>query len=297
MKTILNSGYFLLIIWLLIGCQSNKPKVAGSEKDLFEEEISDVVVAKNQTDVVFYNLFSPMDLSNIIDNKSSYFNSSFINPINNITKYSDSYKVALNLGVYGADLSYLWAFEQTQQALSYISAIKHLTDKLGIPADFVDFTVSSAENSSNELDSLISLARDAYQATDRYLKGSERENAAALILLGGWVETLYIALNLYKEPNPALAGKIISQKYSLNSLILVIHNYQDDIKMTEYILLLKKLNEAFQKIESKLKPNDIQIDTIKKVISINETSNLQIEPAEFKELLEQVSRIRIHIIE
>jgi len=297
MKTILSSGYIFIIVWFLYGCQSNKSKVAGTEKDLFAVETTDSDLVRNQSDVVFYNLFSPVDLSKIIDNKNSYFNSSFINPINNITKYTDSYKVALNLGVYGADLSYLWAFEQTQQAITYIAAIKHLTDKMGIPADFVDFTVSSAESSTNELDSLILLARDAYQATDRYLKGSERENAAALILVGGWVETLYIALNLYKEPNPALAGKIISQKYSLNSLILVIHNYQDDIKMAEYILLLKKLNEAFQKIESKLKPNDIQIDTVNKVISISETSNLQIEPEEFKELLEQISRIRAHIIE
>ncbi len=297
MKTILNSGFIILIIGLFIGCQSNKSKINDTKKDMFAVESSDEVMVKNQSDVVFYNLFSPVDMSKIIDNKSSYFNSSFINPINNITKYTDSYKVALNLGVYGADLSYLWAFEQTQQALSYIAAIKHLTDKMGIPADFVDFTVSSAKTSTYELDSLISLARDAYQATDRYLKGTERENAAALILLGGWVETVYIALNLYNETNPALAGKIISQKYSLNSLILVIHNYQDDIKMAEYILLLKKLNEAFQKIESKLKPNDIQIDTVNKVISINEASNLQINPEEFKELLEQVSRVRIHIIE
>jgi hypothetical protein len=281
----------------LLACQSNETKKSENEKDKFDGTEPDKALLKDQMDVVFYNLFSPVDLAKIVDKQNSKFNSSFINPIENLTLYNNSYKIALNLGVYGADLSYLWAFDQTQQSLNYLAAVKQLTDKLGIPGNFVDFTVIEAETISGDMDSLINIARKAYLSADRYLKNNRRENAAAMILLGGWVETLYIALNLYTTENPTMASKILSQKYSLNSLLLLIQNHEGEINIAEYILLLKKLNEQFQKLESLLKPGNIHIDTVKKVISIKESANLQIPPEAFKEIADQVALIRRHIIE
>lgn len=264
------------------------------EVDLLSEE-KETETLKDE-DIVFYNMFSPVDLTKIIDAKSAYFNSSHINSLNNITKYSSSHKIALNTGIYGADLSYLWMFQQTQQALSYLSAIQHLTSKLGIPDSFVQSTFKLAEASSDMQDSLITIVRNAYSDTDSYLKESDRESSAVLILLGGWIETLHIALNMYNNPNPAFASKIITQKYSLSSLITMVQNTQDDINMSEYLLLLKKLQNAFNSIEVQLKPNDIEIDTVNKRITIKDSSNLQIDPSQFDELRSITSRIRNHII-
>jgi hypothetical protein len=233
----------------------------------------------------------------VIDEKNGHFNAEFLNSVNNATRYTDSYKMALNLGVYGADLSYLWIYDQTQQAFNYLATIQALTEKLGIPKDFVDFTLLSVEHNSDEIDTLKSIARDAYAATDRYLKGSERENAAVLILLGGWIESLHIALNLYQETDSKLAGKILTQKYSLNSLINMVQNQHDDLKMSEYLLLLKKLNDAFGSFESKLSPNDIEIDTVNKTIKIKEGTRLDIKPGAFAELKQQVETLRAHIVD
>lgn len=289
---------------LFFSCSNNDNKESSKSDDKFEVDIDateknfdKLRASEKMEDVIFYNMFSPVDLNKVIDPESSYFNSVYLNSLSNITRYASSHKIALNIGIYGADLSYLWMFEQNQQALSYLSAIQHLSAKLGIPNNFVKLTIDAAEKNSGEIDSLIIVARDAYHATDKYLKNNERGNAAALVLFGGWIETLHIALSMYSETNSKLASKIITQKYSLASLINMVQNSSDDIVMSEYLLLMKKLNDAFTKVESKLKPENIDIDTVNKRITIKNSENININPEDFAEIKDITSKIRDHIID
>lgn len=289
---------------ILFGCtESKKKEMVKTDQnfdvklDKSEKSLSNAPEFENLEDIVFYNMFSPVDLNLVIDAKSSYFNSAYLNSLNNLTKYTTSHKIALNIGVYGADLSYLWIFDQNQQALSYLSTIQHLTSKLEIPNTFVDFTMTAAEINSEEVDSLIQIAKNAYFETDKYLKSTGRKSYAALILLGGWIETLNIAVNMYSEPNSKLASKILSQKYSLTSLINIVQNSQDDMVMSEYLLLMKKLNDSFKVLESKLKPEDILIDTVNKRITIKDSEHIKIEPEEFHDIKITTAKIREHIIE
>jgi len=300
MKYLLNL-IIILGILLLVSCSGNSSKedkpAINMEISLNETLDKEAVKLNSEEDVVFYNMFSPVDLNKVIDEKKSYFNSAYISSLNNITKYTTSHQIALNIGIYGADLTYLWMFEQNQQALSYLTAIQHLTKKLGIPDNFVAFTIESVEKNAGNIDTLVAIARNAYKTTDRYLKDGEREDAATLILIGGWIETLHIALNMYTKPESQLAGKIISQKYSLSSLINMVQNNQKDIVMSEYLLLMKKLNDEFKVLESMLKPEDIEIDTITKHISIKNTSNLNIDPQKFTNIKNITADIRNHIIQ
>ena len=76
----------------------------------------------------------------------------------------------------------------------------------------------------------------------------------------------------------------------------MIQNCQNDIVMSEYLLLMKKLNGSFKKLESQLNPEDIVIDTINKRITIKDTDNVKIDPSQFTEIKELTSQIRNHII-
>lgn len=288
----------LLITALLaiaLGCSNSGTKNNVDDAE-FDVTVGENSSTKKQDDVVFYNVFSPVDLDKILTDKNSYYNSTLLNSIDHLTTYTESDKIALNVGIYGADLSYLWVFKQTQQAITYLSAIQHLTTKLGIPKDFVDYTQESVESNSHNMDSIARIARDAYNATDKYLKGSDRENASILILLGGWIETLYIATQMYTSVDPVLASKIATQKYSLQSLMTRMQNHQDDLAIAEYLLLLKDLKEAFKIFEQQLKPGDIEIDTIKKRIVIKESANLNIQPEQLAEIKHTVMRIRNYMV-
>lgn len=289
---------------LLLGCTgtNNKDNDAEATQIESELEIEEGTIAfkpeqYKDEEIVFYNLFSPVELTYLVSKKEAFYNSALLNPLNNITKYNESAKVALNLGIYGADISYLWMFDQQQQALSYRAAIQRLTDQLEIPREFVNFSYDNAEANSQNFDSLVHIAKVTYWKTDMHLKETGREHAASLVLLGGWIETLYIATHMYDEPSSRLLGKIAIQKYSLNSLISLLQLSQENINISEYLLLLRKLKKAFDALEVKFPPESLVIDTSLKHIKLNNHEDLNLEYNDFIDIKRLTRRIRNHIIE
>jgi hypothetical protein len=292
--------YFCTLILLLFlsGCDQNNS--VKENETAIDEEIEGSIAFnpedyKNE-EIIFYNLFSPVELTYLISKKESYYNSSLINSINNITKYSESTKVALNLGIYGADISYLWMFEQSQQSLSYRAAIQRLTDKLEIPRDFVNFTYSSAESNAQNFDSLVHISKVSYLKTDEYLKKTGRNHSASFILLGGWIETLYIATHMYENPDAKLMSKIAIQSFSLNSLISLLQQSQDNINVSEYLLLLKKLKGAFDDLKIQYPPESLLIDTSTKHIKLKNPESIKINAENLSEIRRLTKQIREHII-
>ena len=93
-----------------------------------------------------------------------------------------------------------------------------------------------------------------------------------------------------------MAGKIASQKFSLNSLINLLQNDQDDLVNSEYLLLLKKLDKAFQNFESLYKPENLVIDSVNKRISFVKESSINIDPEKINEIKTIVNQIRTHMI-
>lgn len=296
-RTLKHLSLFLIALSIVACSSSTKKNKQQIDSMLEPVEEHFMNSESSDEDVIFYNIFSPIDGHKAWKGKSSYYNSNLINPLNNITRYQNSQKVALNLGVYGADLSYLWMFNQNQQSLSYLMAVERLSANLGIPNEFVKLTAKTVENNNQNLDTMIQFGRRAYLLTDQYLKKSNRESSANLVLLGGWIESLYIATHMYAQPNEKLASKIASQKFSLNSLYNLLQNNQDDLITKEYLLLLGNLRKAFDKFEIKFQPNNISIDTVRKRITIKENEVIDLDPKHFKEIKHITSQIRKHIIE
>lgn len=299
--------FFKFFVFILTGnliltaCNNNKQAQKNIEQNhaiqLDSTTIDFDPVNYNEEEIIFYNLFSPVEFTYLVDEKSAYYNSLLINPIDNITKYNSSDKYALNVGIYGADLSYLWMFNQSQQALSYRAAIQRLTDALDVPREFVDFTYELAEDHAQEFDSLVTIAKKSYATADNYLKQTGRGHSAALILLGGWIETLYIATNLYENPDSQLLNRISLQQYSLNSMYNLLLNYQDNLELKEYILLLKKMKKIYEKQNIQIAPEALVIDTLAKHIKLRDTSIETMTLDEFKEIQLLTNQIRNHIIQ
>lgn len=291
--------YVAITVFILNSCVNNS---SNKNADVVEAFGQTNVVGFNPADyknedIVFYNLFSPVDLTYLISKDISFYNSSLLNPLNNITNYNESFKAALNLGVYGADLSYLWLFDQSQQARSYLTAIQQLSDQLSIPREFVDFTYADAQNRGNDLDTLISIARESYYTAETYLKENDRDYAASLILLGGWIETLYIAINMYDEPNPYIVSRIAAQKFSSNSLYKLLMASQDEVNATEYLLLVKKLNNLYIELNIQYPEGSLVIDTIKHRILVNDDANISLTDSDIEQIRDVTTQIRSYIVE
>ena len=55
----------------------------------------------------------------MIKKSGALYDKNMMNPVSNLSKYSDGMKQSLNLGIYGADLGYVTMYENTGDAMEY----------------------------------------------------------------------------------------------------------------------------------------------------------------------------------
>ena len=261
---------FLTIFCLLIfgGCKRNSSDYnAVSDADTSKVEEDAIKKAKN----IFYLMYLPSEMYKVFEKAGAMYNPSILNPVENVNQYAASSKAAMNLGVYGVDLSYNKIFSQNQKTLIYFAVIHRLSQQLGIPDYEFASVLKKIEKNINNKDSLTFYASEIYRQTNQFLNENERQATATLIIMGGWIEALYIASKISVEnvSNKEIIERIAFQKYSLRSLISLLNNYVGDNTVVEYLLMLKSLKQAFDNFEIYYEPGDLNIDTINKMVSAN----------------------------
>ena len=290
-------GIFVLFIFglfLLSSCGTkNKPETITTE--VFEEDPSS---NSGKVRLIFYNMYLPTESSKIFEKLGANYTPDILNPADNFSRYDNEAKIALNLGVYGADLSYCRIFNQNAAIAKYFTTVQLLYEKLGIPATYFDDLYLGLEKYYSNKDSLARFATDVYEHADNYLRENQNDAFAAMIITGGWLESLYLACKIAEAipENVEIRERISGQKYSLNSLISVLSNYQENIVITEYILMLKGLKKSFDKIDIYYNNDSFQLDTINKLISVSDYE-IKFSPEVLKEITQSVSEIRSEIVD
>ena len=244
----------LLLAIVLAGCKSFREKSQLIEFDSID--LSSQVIPVNPLDTtgdglpIFYNMYLSVELSSLFESAGAVFTPELMNSIDKSSEYITSSQQAVNLGVYAVDLSYARVFDQVEMAGRYFNAMKQLAQELGIPSDYFENTVKRFERNFTNKDSLIQLANEVYVTTDEYLKENERYTAAALIIMGGWVEAIFIAVDVAVESRDAnIIERLIDQKYSLNNLIMMLSEHKKNEVVAEYIKRLNHIRNEFEKID------------------------------------------------
>lgn len=286
----------LLTILFLFSCQSAKRDKNGINFDEAERDTlfrSSSIEYVKKAKFIFYNMSSPIEMAQVFENSGSGFNEELLFDYLKYSNYSTSQKLAIMMGIYGVDLSYARMYDQSQISVKYLATIKKLAEDLGVPEDYVSLTTKNIENNVNNRDSLFQIANKAFLATNTYLKGNERESTASLILMGGWIEAIYIATSVFDpdKPNNELIRKIAEQKYSLNSLITLLRNDSDDVKISEYISLLTLLKNEFQHFNLSYDKTEFEFDTLSQEITI-ETNDAKIHPYHIESIRKIIIQIR-----
>jgi hypothetical protein len=238
-----------------------------------------------------FSVPSPIQTAMLIQKLGLPFNKSLLFPTNKSNAFNTDATRALMLGVYGADLGYVSMYSQTQEALSYLASIKQLADKLGISSAFDETTLKRFENNLTNKDSLVALVGVAYRSSDNYLKNNKRLDISSLILLGGWLESMNIAIESYKaKNNEEIKRRIAEQKLTVNNLLQLITMNAPD--QTDLIASLKELSLLYEKVEFKYKYVEPTTDTARKITYINSTNELVMDDATFKNILEKLQAFR-----
>lgn len=202
---------------------------------------------------IFYSLPAPHEVASIlIENNKTTYNEEILNSVDNARNYNTHKSMALNLGIYSADLSYASLFEQNQTVINYMATSKKLAEELGILEAFSQTTLNKLENNLNDRDAIIRIISETFMDTDAYLQENDKEEIAAMIIIGGWIEGMYIAIKLSEEDvnkNVKLVSSIVEQQLSLDLMITFLDAYKSSKQISEILVDINKLNEIFTNME------------------------------------------------
>ncbi len=275
MKTITRRFRILVALFIfslaIISCQSDKKKEsqATQKKDPLSQ-ITDDTVTNNIEKSTFYKIPSPAELFIFLKEEDKFFNPNSLNPVENKNNYNTSTAKALNFGIYASDLAYCSMFEKNQETAKYYSVAKELADGLGLVKGFDKNLTQRLENNINNSDSLFQIANEAYWRAYNFLEKEDKTNILPYIIVGNWIESVYIAIHSIDEfdPDDVVIKRIADQDLVLDNLMAYLNNTRNKEELEDVIINLriilrtfekrydndnKKLNEElFKKIRSKI---------------------------------------------
>ncbi len=298
-KIVLKLFIIPLLAMLIVACEEESPKSDTEPQDVDQEsnkEQQALITNDNRVSMVP----TPNELFDIIKEVNVSYDEQILNSPDNIDNYTDKKSQSLNFGIYTADLAFAASFGNPTESAKYFTVIKDMGDRLNIN-NALDQTVfdqidkSIQENNNNEL---FKLSNDTYYDAYTYLKENERGPSLALIVLGGWVESLYIMTQLGKyEEGSVLVSRIIDQKYTLENLYDFMQEYESaDIDVLEMMATLQPIDEVFLNLEELL--GDEFSNTNEKDVNLMDGGpDFSMTEDQYNHLKNAVNELRTKIVE
>jgi hypothetical protein len=176
-----------------------------------------------------YLLPSPLQIAYIFKKSGLKYQAGIANDVKKEASYSGSYEQSLGLGIYSSDLAYCVLNKQKQEAISYMNAVKALSDKLGMSTVFDSESLLKRfeANVVNE-DSVMFILSDIQSRSDEFFSSNDRQMSAAVVFSGAWVESMYIASKILpKTKDSKMADQLADQLGILENLLKELANHKD----------------------------------------------------------------------
>jgi hypothetical protein len=290
----------IIFLFMFIYSCKHEPK----DKDTFEPVFSTYKTnsagtsAPVEKDEIFYGLLTPVEICVIFNRLGVPYNNATLNPTSNRDQYLSSSKASINTGIYGVDFGYLKMFGIGQEMINYMVTIRDMSNKLGIPDNFLTEPIKRIQADMSEPDTIMSLMNDAFTKMEDHLRAGGRESTAGLMVMGGWVEAMFIATQLVynpAKPDPEVVEKIAEQKYTLTTLLSFMKNYYDDPVVVYYTKKLKFLKNYFDTFDIYFKKGDLEIDRSKQVFR-SSGSEMTVTVETLNKIRDYVSKLRTEMV-
>lgn len=296
-------NFSILILIILFGFFSCKPEsdenvsfTPGFSTYRTESAGASAPVEKIET---HYGLLTPVEICVIFNRLGIPYNDRALNPTSNMELYLSNSKAAINTGIYGVDFGYLKMFGIGQEVIDYMVTIKDMSSRLGIPSDLLTEPIRRVRSDMSDPDSITALMQKSYTNIEDHLRESGRESTAGLMLMGGWVEAMYISTQLVynqENPDPMVVQKIAEQKYTLTSLLSFMKNYYDDPVVVYFTKKLKYLKNYFDSFEIYFEMGDLEIDTVKQVLRSSGATKMTVTVETLNLIRDYVAKLRTEMV-
>lgn len=259
MKKLTGIAITLIVVIGLTGLPSCKNKSAESRKPT-DREKEQVETIKKEIGKNVYPLPTSAEVIKMLTELEVGYIIGISNPPSIAKKYIQSSAKALNLGVYGADLSYATLYNMQQYVNDYLDAVRTLANSLNMSRIYDTQLYDSIKANFDYRDKLVALLTDAFNNTYQYLSENEQQNLALLVVGGAWVEGMYLTTHV-SEAAYNVAGisrVLLEQKKSFELYLEVTKPYLDDPMVADFIRLLDPIRKVYDGLTTSLTEKNIK---------------------------------------
>ncbi len=268
-------------------------------EETVEEKVDEKANVEEQLSKISYSVPTPNELFEIVKSLGGELNVELINSLDNKDNYVDLKSKALNFGVYSADLGYMSCFENGIEFLKYTKAIENLGNELGISEVFDQDLMDRISNNEDDFDSLFTISNETYYDSYLYLEENKKGQELSLIIIGGYIESLYIITNLvteYSDDNPIIE-KIGDQNLVLENIIDFCGQYADEEAVSEALSNIMELKSVFDENMSFVEAdeNSEATEASEGIVTLKSTGRYAMNEQTFNIVKTEITELRNNI--
>jgi hypothetical protein len=253
---------FLLLSFFSCSSCNNR----GAAKKVIQNEKEQLPKLEKEISSNVYPLPTSAQVIKLLTDLEVGYMIGLTNPVENVKKYYMSYSRSINLGVYGADLSYVTLYNNKQEVNVYMEAIRTLTNDLNMSKIYDRSLYDSIVKYFDNRDKLVEILTTSFNNTYTYMTDNDQQTLALLVVGGAWVEGMYLTTNVSEAAyNVAtIAEVLIKQKKSFETFLDLAKPYQDDPMIRDFVKELEPIKEVYAGLTTSL--TDANIKDIKAAI-------------------------------
>jgi len=290
MKLTVKVIFLIIISVILFNCSPSSQKREEKRAKLADEKII------HDIEQLLEDLPSPSLVPFTLKSIGVEFNKEYINSLEKSASYrGDPDKMALNMGIYASDITYLAAYGREEDCISYLESAHKMAEELGDSAIYdqghLDIFRSHVMDGNEE--EIYRLLEELFVETSVKIEKGHHLTMAALALTGSFVEGLYqavITLESFDNSDESkkllepLVKIVLGEEKALGDLIQVLEDLPFDDTIAEMMLELEILDKLYKgdlkKIEKKMTNN----------------SDFIVSKNDMKEITSDVKRIRASVV-
>ncbi len=258
MKKIIAGFILPILILSFTSLTSCKDKASGKQQKVVEME--QIKTIENEIESNVYPLPSSAAVIKMLTELEVGYIIGISNPIENTKKYFSSTTRAVNLGVYGADLSYATLYNMQQEVINYLDAIRALSNELNMSKIYNEELYENIKKNYDNRDELVKILTGAFNDTYSYLSENDQQALALLVVGGAWVEGMFLTTHVSEAAYQVsgISRVMLEQKKSFELLLEITQPYANDPSISDFLKLLEPVKKVYEGIGTSLTEQNIK---------------------------------------
>jgi uncharacterized membrane-anchored protein YhcB (DUF1043 family) len=258
MKKIIAGVILPFLILSFTSLTSCKDKASKKQQKKVEMEQVQTIESEIQENV--YPLPSSAEVIKMLTQLEVGYIIGITNPVANTRKYFSSTKRAINLGVFGADLSYVTLYNIQQEVINYLNAIRSLANELNMSKVYNEELYTKIKQNFDNRDELVKILTGSFNDTYAFLSENDQQPLALLVVGGAWVEGMYLTTHV-SEAAYQVAGiskVLLEQKKSFELYLDITKPYATDPSVGDFVKLLDPVKKVYEGLSTSLTEQNIK---------------------------------------